>query len=99
MLSQGVHPKLVSETLGSATVAITLDLYSHATSSMHREAARTLDALLRAPEGVNLGVKSPSIGPDSEYKRVVPRKGLDGAVCTAVHGHAPESGSLPCAVS
>jgi integrase len=48
MLGQGVHPKLVSEMLGHATVAITLDLYSHATAAMHREAASTLDALLRA---------------------------------------------------
>jgi integrase len=47
MLGQGVHPKLVSEMLGHATVAITLDLYSHATPAMHREAASTLDALLR----------------------------------------------------
>jgi integrase len=47
MLGQGVHPKLVSEMLGHATVAITLDTYSHATPSMHREAATTLDALLR----------------------------------------------------
>jgi hypothetical protein len=34
-------------------VAITLDLYSHATGAMHREAVSTLDALLRAPVGVN----------------------------------------------
>jgi integrase len=47
LLGEGVHPKLVSEMLGHATVAITLDLYSHATPAMHREAARTLDTLLR----------------------------------------------------
>jgi integrase len=47
MLGQGVRPKLVSEMLGHSTVAITLDLYSHATAAMHREAASTLDALLR----------------------------------------------------
>jgi integrase len=47
LLGEGVHPKLVSEMLGHATVAITLDLYSHATPAMHREAARTLDRLLR----------------------------------------------------
>ena len=47
MLGQGVHPKLVSEMLGHATVEITLDLYSHATPAMHREAASTLDTLLR----------------------------------------------------
>jgi integrase len=46
MLGQGVHPKLVSEMLGHATVAITLDLYSHATPAVHREAANMLDTLL-----------------------------------------------------
>ena len=45
MLSQGVRPKLVSEMLGHSTVAITLDLYSHATPAMQREAASTLDIL------------------------------------------------------
>jgi integrase len=53
-----VHPKLVSEMLGHATVSITLDLYSHATPAMRREAARSLDALLRTQEGVSLGVKT-----------------------------------------
>jgi integrase len=57
MLGQGVHPKLVSEMLGHATVAITLDFYSHATPAMHREAARTLDALLRPPLRGQLRVK------------------------------------------
>jgi integrase len=51
LLGQGVHPKLVSEMLGHATVAITLDLYSHATPAMHREAASTLDSLLRKAPG------------------------------------------------
>jgi integrase len=31
LLSQGVHPKLVQEMLGHATISITLDLYSHVT--------------------------------------------------------------------
>jgi integrase len=60
MLGQGVHPKLVSEMLGHSNTAITLDLYSHATTSMHREAVSTLDALLRDPVGVSVGVKTPS---------------------------------------
>jgi integrase len=47
MLSRGVHPKVASEMLGHSTVAITLDLYSHVTETMQREAARTLDELLR----------------------------------------------------
>ena len=65
MLGQGVHPKLVSEMLGHATVAITLDLYTHATASMHREAASSLDALLRAPEVVRTVVKPLDEGPNS----------------------------------
>jgi len=35
-LQAGVHPK---ERLGHATIAITLDLYSHAVSAMRAEAA------------------------------------------------------------
>jgi hypothetical protein len=33
--------------LGHPTVAITLDVYSHVTPAMHREAARAMDDLLR----------------------------------------------------
>jgi len=29
MLQQGVHPKIVSERLGHASIQITLDTYSH----------------------------------------------------------------------
>jgi len=32
--------------LGHSTIAITLDLYSHFTPTMQREAAQTIDALL-----------------------------------------------------
>jgi integrase len=47
MLSQGVHPKVASELLGRATVGITLDLYSHVSESMQREAARAMDDILK----------------------------------------------------
>ena len=46
MLSGGVHPKVASEMLGHSTVAITLDLYSHVTPTMQREAAQLVDELL-----------------------------------------------------
>jgi integrase len=46
LLSRGVHPKIVSEMLGHSTVAMTLDVYSHVTPAMHREAARTMDSIL-----------------------------------------------------
>lgn len=45
MLSQGVHPKVASEMLGHATVAVTLDLYSHVTETMQRSAAEALDSI------------------------------------------------------
>jgi integrase len=37
LLSEGVHPKLVQEMLGHATISITLDLYSHVTPMMAGE--------------------------------------------------------------
>ena len=38
-LQAGIHPKVVSERLGHATVSITLDTYSHAIPAMQEEAA------------------------------------------------------------
>ena len=53
-LKAGVHPKIVSERLGHATVGITLDLYSHVTPAIAREAAdvgrrKTLSIVKRGP--------------------------------------------------
>ena len=47
MLGRGVHAKLVSDMLGHASIAITLDTYSHSLPSMHREAAQVMEELLR----------------------------------------------------
>ena len=47
MLSRGIHPKIMFEMLGHSTVAITLDLYSHVTPTMQREAAALINDLLR----------------------------------------------------
>lgn len=47
LLRQKVHPKIVSERLGHATVGITLDVYSHVLPTMQEEAARGVDAALR----------------------------------------------------
>jgi integrase len=46
LLSQGVHPKVVAERLGHASIAMTLDIYSHVLPSMGKEAAQRLDVLL-----------------------------------------------------
>ena len=46
LLGQGVHPKVVSEMLGHTNISITLDLYSHTTPTMQREAAHAFDRIL-----------------------------------------------------
>jgi integrase len=49
-LKAGVHPKVVSERLGHATVGITLDLYSHVTPAIARDAADVVaDAIFATP--------------------------------------------------
>jgi integrase len=45
-LARGIHPKVVQEALGHATIAVTLDLYSHVVPSLQREAAKELGAAL-----------------------------------------------------
>ena len=46
LLKEGVHPKVVSERLGHATVAITLDTYSHVLPGIQRDAAERIDAAI-----------------------------------------------------
>jgi len=43
LLKQGVHPKVVQERLGHASIAITLDLYSHVAPGMQKAAAAGFD--------------------------------------------------------
>src|SRR4030042_1000645 len=43
MLSQGVHPKVVSERLGHSSVAITLDTYSHVLPGIQAAVAKRFD--------------------------------------------------------
>ena len=47
-LQAGIHPKVVSERLGHATVSITLDTYSHAIPAMQEEAAAMIAGLVFA---------------------------------------------------
>ena len=46
LLSQGTHPKLVQELLGHATIAMTLDTYSHFLPSMGDQIVRAMEAVL-----------------------------------------------------
>jgi integrase len=45
-LQAGLHPKVIQERLGHATIAITLDTYSHAIPAMQEDAASRIAALL-----------------------------------------------------
>jgi integrase len=46
LLGQNVNVKVVSEMLGHSQIAVTLDLYSHVTPTMQRQAVEALDAVL-----------------------------------------------------
>jgi integrase len=46
LLKQGVHPKVVQERLGHASIAITLDTYSHVYPGLQEAAALKFDQLL-----------------------------------------------------
>lgn len=51
LLVAGVHPKVVSERLGHATTAITMERYSHVTPSLQEGAAEAFAATLAAVRG------------------------------------------------
>ena len=46
MLREGIHPKVVGERLGHATIAITLDTCSHLLPGIQEEAAEKINAAL-----------------------------------------------------
>jgi len=48
-LGAGVHPKVVQERLGHASIGITLDVYSHVTAGLHADAAALVAALVSTP--------------------------------------------------
>jgi integrase len=47
MVAAGVNPRVASERLGHATVAMTMDRYSHLTDAVRTDAANAIDAVLR----------------------------------------------------
>ena len=48
-LAQGIPVKVVSERLGHANVAITLEVYSHVLPDMQAQAAQQMDRVLLGP--------------------------------------------------
>ncbi len=48
LLAEGVHPKVVQERLGHASISTTMDTYSHVLPSLQADAAERMDRLLTA---------------------------------------------------
>jgi integrase len=46
LIAQGVHPRIVMETLGHSQIGITMNLYGHVLPEVQREAATQMDAVL-----------------------------------------------------
>jgi integrase len=46
LFGKGVHPKIVQELLGQATIAITLDTYSYVLPNMQGEAVSAMESAL-----------------------------------------------------
>jgi integrase len=75
-LQAGVHPKVVSERLGHTTVALTLDIYSHAIPAMQQEAAVTIAGLI---SGRGLGASAnPTVDVRSVHDPGPPDHGREG---------------------
>jgi integrase len=51
MLSANIHPKVVSERLGHASIHITLDTYSHVVPNLQDEAATAMERVLQVSSG------------------------------------------------
>ena len=49
MFKLGIHPKIVSERLGHASIQITLDTYSHLLPGLQEEATLKFDEALATP--------------------------------------------------
>jgi integrase len=49
LVAENVHPKIVSDLLGHASVRMTLDIYSHLMPALHAVAADAFDRALKRP--------------------------------------------------
>ncbi|MFC1940053.1 tyrosine-type recombinase/integrase [Chloroflexota bacterium] len=58
MLKAGIHPKVVQERLGHATISTTLDTYSHVVPGLQQAAANRFDAIV-LPKEKQLAEKQP----------------------------------------
>lgn len=60
MLREGIHPKVVQERLGHASIAITLDTYSHVAPGLQDAAALRFDDAVKVRHNIEAGVPNSS---------------------------------------
>jgi len=105
LLSARVNPKVVSEMLGHATVAITLDIYSHVLPDMQHDAAAAMGTLLYGPAHSDVWEEGPAepgesgelasnaMSDDPRDSRHHLATSAPTAVRTAVTDHSEQSGN------
>lgn len=81
LLLQNVHPKVVSERLGHASVQLTLDTYSHVLPSMQTEVAAVVEGMLFGQEQ-----RLPSLSLDREEELAPLKRQLEEAVDRFIKG-------------
>lgn len=68
LLTQGVHPRVVMETLGHSQVTLTLDTYSHVLPSLQAEAAKRMDDAI----GCQIGCQEENDSPRTVKNAEIP---------------------------
>ncbi len=61
LLGRGIHPKIVADLLGHSTTAVTNDVYSHVTPTMHQAAVGALEDVLRPARRNFFGFRSTAL--------------------------------------
>lgn len=61
MLKANIHPKIVSERLGHASVSTTLDIYSHVLPGLQEAAAQRFDEQLNGHQPKNTEIEPQKI--------------------------------------
>ncbi len=69
MLEAGIHPKVVSERLGHASVGITLDIYSHVLPGLQEAAADRFDRMISDGTEIDRGNVSKPLAKAEEVER------------------------------
>lgn len=74
LLLRGVHPKIVSERLGHASITLTLDTYSHVLPTMQTRVAEQLETILYSPQIAESSANENRPHPTRTQRRAIRRR-------------------------